>query len=247
MTEERIALVTGANKGLGWETARRLGALRMTVLVGARHPQRGQEAADKLRAQGVSARFIVLDVTDERGLAEACAVIDADFGRIDVLVNNAGISLEQPPEFRGVPSAVPVPVLRQTFETNVFGVVAVTNAMLPLLRRSAGARIVNVSSSMGSLSAWSEPGSPQRRYAPVLLAYDSSKAALNAVTLHYAAELSGTPIKVNAASPGYVATDLNEHRGTLKLTTTPRCRSSCDSPPSAPMGRRGRSWAKKDQ
>jgi NAD(P)-dependent dehydrogenase (short-subunit alcohol dehydrogenase family) len=132
-------------------------------------------------------------------------------------VNNAGVSLEQAPEIRGVPSAVPVELVRQTFETNVFGVIAVTNAMLPLLRRSPAGRIVNVSSTMGSLTAWADPASPQRRYAPVLIAYDSSKAALNAITLHYAAELAETSIKVNAASPGYVATDLNQHRGTLKL------------------------------
>jgi NAD(P)-dependent dehydrogenase (short-subunit alcohol dehydrogenase family) len=124
------------------------------------------------------------------------------------------VSLEQ---HRPAPSEVQADLLRRIYDVNVFGVVAVTNAFLPLLRRSAAGRIVNVSSALGSLTAWADPASGQRRYAPLLLGYNSSKAALNAVTLHYAAELAQTPITVNAASPGYVATDLNQHRGTLKL------------------------------
>jgi NAD(P)-dependent dehydrogenase (short-subunit alcohol dehydrogenase family) len=210
----RIALVTGANKGLGAETARRLGRLGLTVIVGARDPQRGQAAAAELRADGADVRVVALDVTDQQTLDDAARLLEAEFGRLDVLINNAGVSLEQG---RPAPSELDVGLLRQIFETNVFGVVAVTNTFLPLLRRSAAGRIVNVSSALGSLTAWSDPASPMRRYAPLLLGYNSSKTALNAVTLHYAAELARTPIKVNAASPGYVATDLNEHRGTLKL------------------------------
>jgi NAD(P)-dependent dehydrogenase (short-subunit alcohol dehydrogenase family) len=212
-----IALITGASKGIGKETARRLGALGMTVLVGARDAARGEAAASELRDLGADARHVQLDVTSQRSLDAAREVIDTAYGRLDVLVNNAGVSLEQADDIRGVPSAVPVEILRATYETNVFGVVAVTNTLLPLLRRSRAGRIVNVSSVMGSCAAWADPGSPQRRYAPLLLAYDSSKAALNAVTVHYAAELASTPVKVNAASPGYVATDLNDHRGTLRL------------------------------
>ncbi|SRR6266571_900423 len=210
----RIALITGANKGLGAETARRLGKLGLTVIVGARNPQRGQAASKELRASGADVRVVTLDVTDQQTLDDAASLVDAEFGRLDVLVNNAGVSLEQA---RPAPSELGVDMLRRIFETNVFGVVAVTNTFLPLLRRSPAGRIVNVSSAMGSLTAWADPASPQRRYAPLLLGYDSSKAALSAVTLHYAAELAQTTIKVNAASPGYVATDLNQHRGTLKL------------------------------
>ncbi|MDR0346099.1 MAG: SDR family NAD(P)-dependent oxidoreductase [Nocardiopsaceae bacterium] len=214
---DRIALVTGAGKGLGWETSRRLGALGMTVFAGARDPQRGREAAETLRAGGADARFVPLDVTSERSVRQARDVIDASCGRLDVLVNNAGVSPEQEPGIRGVPTAVPAGLLRQTYEVNVFGVATVTRLMLPLLLRSAAARIVNVSTTMGSLTAWADPDSPQRRYAPMLLAYDSSKAALNALTLHHAAQLAGTTVTVNSASPGYVATDLNGHRGTLQL------------------------------
>jgi NAD(P)-dependent dehydrogenase (short-subunit alcohol dehydrogenase family) len=214
--QHTIALITGASKGIGKETARRLGALGMTVLVGARDAGRGQAAASELRDLGADARHLQLDVTDQQSLDAAREVIDTTYGRLDVLVNNAGISLEQADDIRGVPSAVPVAILRATYETNVFGVVAVTNTLLPLLRRSRAGRIVNVSSTMGSCAAWADPDSPQRRYAPPLLAYDSSKAALNAITVHHAAELAGTPVKVNAASPGYVATDLNNHRGTLQ-------------------------------
>jgi len=211
----RIALVTGGNKGLGAETARRLGELGLTVIIGSRDPGRGQAAAAELRAAGAAVRVVTLDVTDQWTLDEAARTVGAEFGRLDVLVNNAGVSLEQD---RPAPSELRVDVLRRIYETNVFGVAAATNAFLPLLRRSAAGRIVNVSSALGSLAAWADPDSAQRRYAPLLLGYNSSKAALNAVTLHYAAELAQTPIKVNAASPGYVATDLNQHRGTLKLS-----------------------------
>jgi NAD(P)-dependent dehydrogenase (short-subunit alcohol dehydrogenase family) len=210
----RIALVTGANKGLGAETARRLGKLGLTVIVGSRDPRRGQAAAEEVRAGGADVRVVPLDLTDQRSLDDAARVVDAEFGRLDVLVNNAGVSLEQD---RPAPSELRVEVLRRIYDTNVFGVVAVTNTFLPLLRRSAAGRIVNVSSALGSLAAWADPASGPRRYAPLLLGYNTSKAALNAVTLLYAAELAQTPIKVNAASPGYVATDLNQHRGTLKL------------------------------
>lgn len=210
----RVALITGGSKGLGAETARRLGKLGLTVIIGWRDPQRGQAAAAELRAGGAGVRAVRLDVTSQRTLDDAAGLIGAEFGRLDVLVNNAGVSLEQD---RPAPSELQVGMLRRIYETNVFGVVAVTNTFLPLLRRSPAARIVNVSSTLGSLTAWADPASSLRRYAPPLLGYNSSKAALNAITLHYAAELAQTPIKVNAASPGYVATDLNQHRGTLKL------------------------------
>lgn len=209
-----VALVTGANKGIGKEVARRLGARGMTVLIGARDPARGERAAQELRAQGIEAKAIVLDVTDEASIERARTEIERRFGRLDVLVNNAGVSLERDGR---PPSRTPVSVVRATYETNVLGAIAVTNAMLDLVRAAPAGRIVNVSSAMGSNGLWSDPSSQQRRFAPLLLGYDTSKAALNSATLHYALELADTNVKVNAASPGFVATDLNDHQGNLML------------------------------
>ncbi len=202
-----IALVTGANKGIGYEIAAGLAAKGATVLVGARDAERGRAAAEALTGAGGAAVHVPLDVTDAASVAAAAKWIDDRYGRLDVLVNNAGVLLDW-----GVPpSRVTPDALRGTYEVNVFGVVAVTNALLPLLRRAPAARIVNLSSEMGSLAVASDPGS---RYAqnPVL-AYTSSKTALNMVTLGYANELRDTPIKVNAADPGYCATDQNGHTG----------------------------------
>jgi NAD(P)-dependent dehydrogenase (short-subunit alcohol dehydrogenase family) len=209
----KVALVTGANKGIGFEIARQLGVLGMTVLVGARDEERGHQATAELRSAGVDARYIPLDVMDETSIAAAAHWIEREFGQLDILVNNAGASLEHGPQ-RGKPGDVPAAVLRCVYDTNVFGVVAVTHAMLPLLRQAPAARVVNMSSSVGSLTLWSDPTSPQARFAPILLAYNSSKTALNALTVQYAAGLRDTPIKINAACPGFVATDLNNHTGT---------------------------------
>ncbi|WP_026416943.1 SDR family oxidoreductase [Actinomadura oligospora] len=208
MNEKRIALVTGANKGIGFEVARMLGREGMTVLVGARSEERGEKAAAELTGDGLDARFVRLDVTDDETIEAAAKWIETEFGRLDVLVNNAGIA---PAEASVSPSELAVAALRMTYETNVFGVVAVTNAMLPLLRRADAARIVNVSSELGSITLLSDPDGV---YYPFnLLAYNSSKTALNGITLSYAKELADTGIKVNAANPGYTATDLNAHTG----------------------------------
>jgi NAD(P)-dependent dehydrogenase (short-subunit alcohol dehydrogenase family) len=204
----RVALVTGANKGIGYEIARQLGQQNITVLVGSRDAERGGEAVARLREQQLDAHLILIDVTDPSSVRHAVSEIEERFGRLDILVNNAGISREQA---RHRPSEYPLDALRETYETNVFAVVAVTNALLPLLLKSPAARIVNQSSSMGSLTLAADPGSP---YAELnLLGYNSSKAALNAVTLEYAKGLRDTPFKVNAADPGYCATDLNGHQG----------------------------------
>jgi NAD(P)-dependent dehydrogenase (short-subunit alcohol dehydrogenase family) len=206
-----VALVTGANKGVGCAIASRLAQLGLTVYVGGRDHERGHRAAAEITARGGDARFVALDVTDEASIAAAAERIDADTGRLDVLVNNAGISINP-----GVaPSETPVDDLRRTYETNVFGVVAVTNAMLPLLRRSSAARVVNVSSDLGSLHHATAKDNPWGGAPPLLLAYNSSKTALNAITIMYADELRDAGILVNTVSPGYVATDLNGHRGTL--------------------------------
>src|SRR5260370_29764457 len=203
-----IALITGANKGIGFETARLLGARGGTVLVGARDEARGQEAERALRDGGADARFVQLDVTDEKSVRRAAEWVEAEFGRLDILVNNAGIARG---DGAGLPSQTTVATLRAVYETNVFGVVTVTNAMLPLLRRAQAARIVNVSSEVGSITATTDPASPM--YPMASGPYPSSKTALNMITAMYAQELRDTPIKVNAANPGYCATGLNRRRG----------------------------------
>ncbi|MGC9665237.1 SDR family oxidoreductase [Planosporangium sp. 12N6] len=207
MSEPRIALVSGANKGIGYEIARGLGRAGVTVLVGARDPGTGTVAAENLAAEGAVAVPLELDVTDPVSVAAAAARIERDYGRLDILVNNAGILLEHGRK----PSQTPVELLARTYATNVYGVVALTNALLPLIRRAPAGRIVNMSSGLGSLALTSDPRHPYGQ-AP-LLAYNSSKSALNAVTVSYANELRDTPVKVNAADPGYCATDMNGHSG----------------------------------
>ncbi|MFE9627180.1 SDR family oxidoreductase [Streptomyces sp. NPDC006527] len=204
---ERIALVTGANKGIGFAVARQLGERGIVVLVGARDEVLGKQAADALAADGVTALPLRLDVTDPDCVAEAAREIERRYGRLDILVNNAGIA----GRFTGAPGEATAADLREVYEINVFGVVTVTHAMLPLLRRSPAGRVVNLSSHVGSLTLNSDPGSPLAGVN--MIAYQSSKTALNAVTVAYAKELRGTPIKVNAALPGVVATDINHHRG----------------------------------
>jgi NAD(P)-dependent dehydrogenase (short-subunit alcohol dehydrogenase family) len=203
-----IALITGANKGIGFQTARLLGARGMTVLAGARDEARGAEAERALRDGGADARFVQLDVADSKSVTRAAEWVEAEFGRLDILVNNAGIARG---DGTGAPSQTTVETLRTVYETNVFGVVAVTNALLPLLRRAPAARIVNVSSEVGSITSMTDPDGPMAAMASV--PYPSSKTALNMVTAMYAKELRDTAIKVNAANPGYCATDLNGRSG----------------------------------
>jgi NAD(P)-dependent dehydrogenase (short-subunit alcohol dehydrogenase family) len=203
-----IALITGANKGIGFQTARLLAARDITVLVGSRDEQRGRQAEHTLRDGGADAHAIALDVTDESSIEKAAAWIDSEYGKLDILVNNAGIARG---DGTGIPSETTLGTLREVFETNVFGIVAVTNAMLPLLRRAPAARIVNVSSEVGSITSMTNPDSPMWPMASI--PYPASKTALNMVTAMYAKELWDTPIKVNAANPGYTATDLNANSG----------------------------------
>lgn len=211
MNNKRIALITGANKGIGFEIARQLGKDHgMTVLLGARDETRGREAAEKLTALGVDARPIRLDVTKPASVEAARTEIEREFdGRLDVLVNNAGVALDWSP-----PSETDLEKFKTTHETNVFGPLLLTTSMLPLLKRSAAGRVVNVSSGLGSLA---QNNDPSWAFSSVrLLSYNSSKAALNMQTVLFARELAaeGSPIKVNSADPGYTATDLNNHQGT---------------------------------
>ena len=203
-----ISLITGANKGIGYETARLLGAQGMTVLVAARDETRGKEAERTLREGGADARFVPLDVTDEKSIQLAAEWVDREYGRLDVLVNNAGIAKA---DGDWSPTQTRLATIREVYETNVFAVVAVTNALLPLLRKAEAARIVNVSSEVGSIASMTDPDSPLWTLTSV--PYPSSKSALNMVTAMYAKELRDTPIKVNAANPGYCATDLNGGQG----------------------------------
>ncbi|QMV41919.1 SDR family oxidoreductase [Cohnella cholangitidis] len=205
-TNVKIALVTGANKGIGFEICRQLGERGITVLVGARDDRKGKEAADKLVAQGIDAHFVKLDVTDQPTIDQAFSHILTTYGRLDILVNNAGIFLPE-----GAPSDLDIETMKEVYETNVFGVFRVTKAMLPLLRRSASGRIVNMSSSLGSLSLNSDPNFELASF--LLLGYNSSKTAVNALTVFFANELKDTSIKVSSADPGYCSTSMTNFSG----------------------------------
>ncbi|HET9772552.1 MAG TPA: SDR family oxidoreductase [Acidimicrobiia bacterium] len=213
----RIALITGANRGLGLEIARLLGQAGVTPVIGARDPGKGREAAGVLRNEGLGADWVALDVDSASSVKLAAKEVEARYGRLDILVNNAGIL----PEATGgaAPEAVDLDMFTRTFGTNVFGAVSVIQEFLPLLRASDSGRIVNVSSTMGSLSNQSDPASPW--YEVVVPAYIASKAALNAVTVTLAKLLRGTPIKVNSICPGWVQTDLGgpDNRAAAPLTT----------------------------
>ncbi|MEU5237481.1 SDR family NAD(P)-dependent oxidoreductase [Streptomyces lydicus] len=197
-------LITGANKGLGFETARRLVAAGHTVYVGSRDAARGRRAAEQL-----GARTILIDVTDDASVAAAAQAVEAD-GGLDVLVNNAGVEARTPDG--GVIGAAEVTgeVMRYVFDTNVFGTVRVTHAFLPLLQRSAAPVVVNVSSGLASLTRVSAAGTPAYTYPGV--AYPASKAAVNMLTVQFAKAFPG--MRINAVEPGYTATDLNAHAGT---------------------------------
>jgi NAD(P)-dependent dehydrogenase (short-subunit alcohol dehydrogenase family) len=220
MQDKPVALVTGANQGIGLQIARDLVAHGFTVLVGSRNLERGEAAA---REVGADARALQLDVTDQASIAAAAERVRSELGRLDVLVNNAAISHTRKLPGMSVeefakstrPSVVSLDELRAVWETNVFGVVAVTQAMLPLLREAPAARIVNVSSGVGSLTRNADPAFPWRSiFGPV---YPASKTALNAMTLAMAIELESTGIKVNAACPGFTKTNLNNYAGTQSV------------------------------
>ena len=204
----KVVLVTGANKGIGFEVSRQLGRAGFTVLLGARDRARGEEAASKLRGEGLEVRFVAVDLNHAAESGAALArQIGEEFGHLDVLVNNAAIADRED----GPASSVGIETLRRTFETNFFGTVAFTQPLLPLLRAAGSARIVNVSSGLGSLAINGDPSTPF--YHAKVLAYNASKAALNMFTVDLAYDLRDTKVKVNSACPGYTATDLNNHSG----------------------------------
>ena len=206
MTAQTTALVTGANKGIGYEIAAGLGALGWKVGVGARDPRRLDEAVARLREAGHDVFGVPLEVTDDASVTAAVTLVEQQAGGLDVLVNNAGITGGMAQQ----PTTADLDVIRTVVETNVIGVVRVTNAFLPLLRRSEHPRIVTLSSGVGSLARQSDPEGDS---GPIAVAYSPSKTFLNAVMVQYAKELRDTNVLVNLACPGYVATDLNGFRG----------------------------------
>jgi NAD(P)-dependent dehydrogenase (short-subunit alcohol dehydrogenase family) len=210
---KRVALISGANKGIGFETARQLGHKGITVILGSRDLAKGEAAAAQLKKEGIDARAVKLDVVNPADVKAVADTIERDYGHLDILVNNAGIMLEA--IGGNNTSTVSDEILRKTFDTNFFAAVTVTRAFLPLLKKSDAGRIVNVSSILGSLALHATEGSPI--YEAKALAYDASKAALNSFTIHLAHELKGTKIKVNSAHPGWVKTDMGTDAAPMEI------------------------------
>ena len=215
--DQKIAFITGGNRGLGFQTALDLKNENVKVVIGARDSAQGQQAVEKLRAAGVDADFIPFDITKSSDHKAAYDYFNSKYGRLDILVNNAGVAggtfPGEGPEHRA--SDVPLDLLHRVFETNFFSTVALTQALLPLIKKSSAGRIVNLSSILGSLTMHANPKSPI--YDAKSFAYDASKTALNAFTIHLAYELRNTNIKVNSAHPGWVKTDMGGEQAPMEL------------------------------
>jgi NAD(P)-dependent dehydrogenase (short-subunit alcohol dehydrogenase family) len=211
-TPSTIALITGANKGIGLETARQLGKRGIHVIIGARDNARGAAAAEQLAAEGISAASVSIEVTDQQSIDAAVTEVERRHGHLDILINNAGI-LDYAQDTG--PTTASLAYFRLVFETNFFGLVSVTQAFLPLLRKSAAGRIVNLSSILGSLSEHADRNSPI--HGSRFTAYDASKAAVNLYTVELAQALADTPIKVNSAHPGWVKTDMGGESATMEI------------------------------
>lgn len=210
---KKIALITGANKGIGLETARQLGKKDITVLLGARDRGHGEEAAKKLGGEGIDAHFVEIDVSNSASIKKAAEKVKKDFGQLDILVNNAGIMID---DTKKKISEQSLETWRKTFETNLFGLIETTQAFLPLLKKSEAGRIVNLSSILGSIHFHATPGSPVYE-SKGMPAYNVSKSAVNAFTVQLAYELKDTKIKVNAAHPGWVKTEMGGEGATMEL------------------------------
>ena len=202
----KVALVTGSNKGIGKEIVRELATRRYTVYLGARDEQRGQDAAQELARAGGDVRFVKIDLADSKTICAAAEKVKREAGKLDVLINNAGVALDREP-----PSTANIALIKETFQTNYFGMVEVTQVFLPLLRASTTRVILNVTSGLGSITKHADPSWEFSSF--LLLGYNSSKAAVNMFTVLLAKELRAEGFKVNAVSPGYTATDLNQFRG----------------------------------
>ena len=212
--DKKIALVTGANRGIGFETARQLGQQGVTVLVAARTLKAAEETAAKLKAEGLDIFPVQLDVTKPADRVAAAKYVADKFGKLDILINNAGVGA-QGDMFALTVSETTEDELQTVFGTNVFSVVAVTRAFLPLLKKSEAGRIVNLSSILGSLTLHADPKSPIASIKT--FAYDASKSALNAFTIHLAVELKDTKIKVNSAHPGWVKTEMGTDAAPMEI------------------------------
>jgi NAD(P)-dependent dehydrogenase (short-subunit alcohol dehydrogenase family) len=210
---KKVALITGANKGLGFEMARQLAQAGVKVVLAARDPQKGQTAADNLQKEGLDVQFLKLDVTDKQDRIAAAAFLEKNFGRLDILINNAGVSLDG--LGGGLASTTSEDSLRRSFETNLFAPIALTQVLLPLLKKSDAGRIVNMSSILSSQTLHADPKSPI--YDSKSLSYDASKTALNSFTIHLAHELKDTKIKVNSAHPGWVKTDMGTEAAPMEI------------------------------
>jgi NAD(P)-dependent dehydrogenase (short-subunit alcohol dehydrogenase family) len=215
---QKIAFITGGNRGLGFQTALELKDADTKVVIGSRDPAQGEEAVKKLRAAGVDADVLQFDITKAADYKAAYDYFNSKYGKLDILVNNAGIAGGTFPGTGPEHSAsdVPADLLHKVFETNFFAQVALTDALLPLLKKSDAGRIVNLSSILGSLTLQADPNSPI--YHAKSFAYDASKTALNAFTVHLAYELRGTKIKVNSAHPGWVKTDMGGEQAPMELS-----------------------------
>jgi NAD(P)-dependent dehydrogenase (short-subunit alcohol dehydrogenase family) len=212
-TQQKVAFITGGNRGIGLETARGLGRLGIDVVLGVRDPQKGEEALAALRAEGITATAIAFDALKPATFQNAYDYFAERYGRLDILVNNAGIALES--LFEPNASSVSPATLRGTFDVNFFAVVQLTQTLLPLIRQAPQGRIVNLSSILGSLTLHSDPASPIAQ--AKALAYNASKTALNAFTVHLADELRGTPVKVNSAHPGWVKTEMGGEQAPMEV------------------------------
>ena len=213
---KKIALITGANKGIGLETARQLGKEGVTIIAAARNKEKGIAATEQLKSDGIDAEFLQLDVDNDADIQFAYDYISNKYGKLDILVNNAGIQVESTEWGINNTATISEKALRETLDTNFFNVVKLTNTLLPLIRKSENGRIVNLSSILGSLNLHSDPNSPI--YSSKLFAYDTSKTALNSYTIHLAAALADTNIKVNSAHPGWVKTDMGTDAAPMEIT-----------------------------
>ncbi len=212
--DKKVALVTGANRGIGLETARQLGQKGITVVVGARSLSAGKETAARLQKEGIEAFPVQLDVTKADDRKAAAKAVADKYGKLDILINNAGVGAEDG-MFEGKTVETTEAELQKVFGTNLFSVIAVTREFLPLLKKSSAGRIVNLSSILGSLTLHADPQSPIASVKT--FAYDASKTALNAFTIHLAAELKGTNIKVNSAHPGWVKTEMGTDQAPMEV------------------------------
>ena len=214
-TATRVAFVTGGNRGIGVETARQLAKLGIEVVIGSRDAEKGEAAAEALFSQGLDVNSIRCDVSDPADQQAAFDYFQRKYGRLDILINNAGVRLSSRHPSGDSSAAVPMEILRDTFEANFFAQVAITQKLLPLIRYAPAGRIVNLSSILGSLTLHATPGSPI--YDAKSFAYDASKSALNAFTVHLAYELRNTTIKVNSAHPGWVKTEMGGSNAPMEL------------------------------